>query len=485
MPVETFQLTLLLIAVAIGVAILVLLAFLCAGLRRQEQLEKEEAERTLDAADAMMEGVQAAKRDILSGVAQSDARLTQAMANLINFSGESQNRSTESVNRFTAAAQAELKAMNDKIAQEFRALQGLLDERLARILETNAANTEAMNGRLSQSLEVMRKDNAEKLEAMRATVQEKLEKTLADRLQMSFRVVDEKLGLVQTGLGEMRRMAESVAKLQGVLSNVKTRGMFGETQLSALLSEILSPCQYGEQVRLIPDANVVVDFAVKLPGRDKYAPCWLPIDAKFPLEDWESLEDARRESDAARAAEASKALERAVLKQAKSIREKYVRPPFTTEFAVMFLPAEGLYAEVIQMPGLLDRLQREMRVTPAGPVIMSALLNSLMMGFMTLAMEKRSADVWKLLGEVKAEFASFAKQFALVEKKFREAQSSLEAMNTRTRMLDKRMRAIDAVTDELPFEEGAAANAIEAALTPALSEESGRAEDRLVGDEAC
>ena len=195
----------------------------------------------------------------------------------------------------------------------------LLSERQAKSLEN-------VRGTVSEALEKVRAENAEKLEAMRATVQEKLDRTLTERLQTSFRTVDEKLGLVQTGLGEMRRMAESVSKLQGILANVKTRGMFGETQLSAILSEILTPQQYGEQVRLFPDSNVVVDFAVRLPGRGGDAPCWLPIDAKFPLEDWTALADAERDADRARADEARKALERAIWKQAKSIREKYVRP---------------------------------------------------------------------------------------------------------------------------------------------------------------
>lgn len=413
-----------------------------------------------DTVDALLEGVAGAKRDLLFAVSQTDSRLTQAMTGLMSFVSQSQNASGESVAKLTAAAQAELKEMNAKLAREFLALQGMVDERFAKVLEANAAQSQMLSerqakslenvrGTVSEALEKVRAENAEKLEAMRATVQEKLDRTLTERLQTSFRTVDEKLGLVQTGLGEMRRMAESVSKLQGILANVKTRGMFGETQLSAILSEILTPQQYGEQVRLFPDSNVVVDFAVRLPGRGGDAPCWLPIDAKFPLEDWTALADAERDADRARADEARKALERAIWKQAKSIREKYVRAPYTTDFAVMFLPSEGLYAEVLRMPGLFERLQRELHVTPAGPVVVSALLNSLLMGFMTLAMEKRSADVWAILGEVKTEFESFTKQFAMVEKKFREAQASLEQMNTRTRAVEKRMRAID-LQVELP-----------------------------------
>ena len=300
---------------------------------------------------------------------------------------------------------------------------------------------------MDASLEKVRAENAQKLEAMRATVEEKLDRTLSERLSASFRMVDEKLGLVQSGLGEMRRMAQSVSRLQNVLANVKTRGTFGEVRLAAILSEILTPAQYAAQARLDPKSAEAVDFAVRLPGRADDAPCWLPIDSKFPLEDWELLENAEREGNASAAAEARKGLERAVLKQAKSIREKYVRPPVTTEFAVMFLPSEGLYAEVLRTPGLFERLQREFRITPAGPTVIAALLNSLLMGFMTLAMEKRSSEVWKILAEVKTDFAVFSRQFETVEKKFREAQSSLEQMSVKSRRMGARMQAIDALAD--------------------------------------
>jgi len=328
----------------------------------------------------------------------------------------------------------------------------------AKVLQTNAGAQEALGAKLSAalaevrgtvdaSLEKVRAENAQKLEAMRATVEEKLDRTLSERLSASFRMVDEKLGLVQSGLGEMRRMAQSVSRLQNVLANVKTRGTFGEVRLAAILSEILTPAQYAAQARLDPKSAEAVDFAVRLPGRADDAPCWLPIDSKFPLEDWELLENAEREGNASAAAEARKGLERAVLKQAKSIREKYVRPPVTTEFAVMFLPSEGLYAEVLRTPGLFERLQREFRITPAGPTVIAALLNSLLMGFMALAMEKRSSEVWKILAEVKTDFAVFSRQFETVEKKFREAQSSLEQMSVKSRRMGARMQAIDALAD--------------------------------------
>ena len=221
-------------------------------------------------------------------------------------------------------------------------------------------------------------------------------------------------------------------------------------QLNAILEEVLAPGQFASQVKLDPKSGEMVDFAVRLPGRDMENPCWLPIDSKFPLEDWEMLEEAERAGDPARAADARKGLERALLKQAKSIRDKYVKPPVTTEFAVTFLPSEGLYAEALRISGLADRLQRELRITPAGPTVITALLNSLLMGFMTLAMEKRSGEVWRILTEVKTEFAGFTRQFEVVEKKFREAQSSLEQMSVKSRRMGSRMESIEALADEHP-----------------------------------
>ena len=448
MPTEHTLLLALFGLLALTVGLLALLIYLVLSDRHRRGAEGD------DLCDALLEGVAGAKREIEGTVAKTDARLSAGLSSLITYSTTEQKRSSESVERFAASARGDLARMNETLAKEFLALQSMVDERFAKVLQTNAGAQEALGVKLSAalaevrgtvdaSLEKVRAENAQKLEAMRATVEEKLDRTLSERLSASFRMVDEKLGLVQSGLGEMRRMAQSVSRLQNVLANVKTRGTFGEVRLS----EILTPAQYAAQARLDPKSAEAVDFAVRLPGRADDAPCWLPIDSKFPLEDWELLENAEREGNASAAAEASKGLERAVLKQAKSIREKYVRPPVTTEFAVMFLPSEGLYAEVLRTPGLFERLQREFRITPAGPTVIAALLNSLLMGFMTLAMEKRSSEVWKILAEVKTDFAVFSRQFETVEKKFREAQSSLEQMSVKSRRMGARMQAIDALAD--------------------------------------
>ena len=439
--------TLLLALIALNALLLIAVAALAIVTLRGWRAREEALAARDEAGDALVEALSAAQRDLAARIAQTDARLTAGINGLVNYVAAEEKRSAASVERFSSAARADLARMNDTLAREFLSLQGMVDARFAKVLETNAGAAEGLGRRLDEALERVRLENAGKLEAMRATVEEKLDRTLSERLATSFRRVDEKLGLVESGLGEMRRMAQSVTRLQNVLANVKTRGTFGEVQLAAILEEVLSPGQFAAQVRLDPKSAERVDFAIRLPGRSDEAPCWLPVDSKFPLEDWEALEQAEREGDQDAAAAARKALERAILRQAKSIRDKYVRPPVTTEFAVMFLPSEGLYAEVLRIPGLADRLQRELRITPAGPTVVTALLNSLLMGFMTLAMERRSGEVWRILTEVKREFGAFSRQFEVVERKFREAQSSLEQMSVRSRSMGSRMQAIESLAD--------------------------------------
>ncbi|MDO5532293.1 DNA recombination protein RmuC [Sutterella sp.] len=450
---ETQELLLTLTALA-ALAVILLVALITLHLtdRRRQERERDET------VDALVESVLATRSELGGAIRETDARLSGAMTGLLSYVTTEQKRAGDAVERFSGAARTDLARMNTTLAEEFRGLQGMMDGRFAKVLETNAGAAEALGrrleaemkevrGTLDTALEKMRAENEKKLEAMRSTVAEKLEATLTDRISASFRRVDEKLGLVESGLGEMREMARSVSRLQNILANVKTRGTFGEVQLAAILDEVLAPGQYGSQVKVKPGSAERVDFAVRLPGRDPAEPCWLPIDSKFPLEDWEALEAAEREGDPERAAAARKGLERALVKQAKSIHEKYVNPPVTTEFAVMFLPSEGLYAEALRTPGLADRLQREFRITPAGPTVITALLNSLLMGFMTLAMEERSTEVWRILSEVKTEFTGFTKQFETVERKFREAQTSLEQMSARSRRMGAKMQGIDSLGD--------------------------------------
>ena len=291
-------------------------------------------------------------------------------------------------------------------------------------------------------LTAIQADNASKLEDMRRTVDEKLHATLEQRLGESFKLVSDRLEQVHRGLGEMQHLAAGVGDLKRVLTNVKTRGTWGEVQLSALLEQLLTREQFAANVATRPGSNERVDFAIRLPGRDDGAEVWLPLDAKFPIEDYQRLIDA---VDPATAEEAARAIEARIRQEARSIREKYVAPPHTTDFAILYLPIEGLYAEALRRPGLSESLQRDCRVTLAGPTTLAAMLNSLQMGFRTLAIEQRSAEVWAVLGAVKAEFGKFGEALAHTRKKLDEASNSISKAETRTRQLSRRLKDVEAL----------------------------------------
>jgi DNA recombination protein RmuC len=300
-----------------------------------------------------------------------------------------------------------------------------------------------LNGQLEQlrqaveaRLKDLQSDNANKLEVIRKTVDEKLHATLEQRLGESFKLVSDRLEQVYRGLGEMQTLAIGVGDLKRVLTNVKTRGTWGEIQLESLLEQVLTPEQYGKNIKTVPGSHHLVEFAVKLPGRDTNdQPVWLPIDAKFPKEQYERLLDAFDAANIEGVAIAGKALEVAVKLEAKTIAEKYLSPPHTTDFAILFLPTEGLYAEIVKRAGLVDTLQREYRVTVAGPVTLTALLNALQMGFRTLALEKRSSEVWTVLGAVKTEFAKFGDVLAKTRDTLERAARNIESAETRSRAM--------------------------------------------------
>ena len=294
-------------------------------------------------------------------------------------------------------------------------------------------------------LTAIQADNSAKLEEMRRTVDEKLHATLEQRLGQSFQLVSERLEQVHRGLGEMQTLAAGVGDLKRVLTNVKTRGTWGEVQLSALLEQLLTADQFSANVATRPDSNERVDFAIRLPGKGDGAVVWLPIDAKFPIEDYQRLLDAQDRCDPAAVEEAAKAIEMRLKSEARSIREKYVSPPHTTDFAMLYLPIEGLYAEALRRPGLAEALQRDHRVSLAGPTTLAALLNSLQMGFRTLAIEQRSAEVWAVLGAVKTEFGKFGEALAHTKKKLDEASNSISKAETRTRQLSRRLREVEAL----------------------------------------
>jgi DNA recombination protein RmuC len=335
----------------------------------------------------------------------------------------------------------------DELANAMNRQQHALMARLTELTQLNENKLEAMRETVERKLTAMQVDNNAKLEQMRVTVDEKLHATLEQRLGESFKLVGERLELVHKGLGEMQTLASGVGDLKKVLTNVKTRGTLGEIQLDALLEQSLAPDQYERNAAIKKLGAERVDFAVKLPDKsDGGRSVLLPIDAKFPLEDYQRLIDAQEAGDAAASAEALKLLEARVKAEAKSIRDKYIDPPSTTEFAVLFLPLEGLYAEVLRRPGLWDTLQREYRVIVTGPTTLSALLNSLQMGFRTLAIQKRTSEVWQVLGAVKTEFGKFGDLLDKTQKKLLEASNTLDSAAVRTRAIERRLRSVE----ELP-----------------------------------
>lgn len=322
----------------------------------------------------------------------------------------------------------------------------LLDQRFGTLTADNEKRLTDVRTTLETRLGAIQQDNAAKLEQMRATVDEKLQSTLETRLGQSFQLVSERLEAVQRGLGEMQALATGVGDLKRVLTNVKTRGTFGEVQLGALLEQILVAEQYASNVATVPGSAERVEYAIRLPGGDDDSgPVWLPIDAKYPVEDYQRLLDAQDAADLEGAMLAGKALEVRVREEARRIHTKYVSPPHTTDFAILFLPTEGLYAEVIRRPGLSDQLQRDHRVTIAGPTTLTALLNSLQMGFRTLAIQKRSSEVWQVLAAVKNEFGKFATVLERTQKQLDSATNSIKNAGVRTRAIERKLRGVESL----------------------------------------
>ena len=323
-------------------------------------------------------------------------------------------------------------------------LSATLTEQLKALSESNALRLaelrQAVEGRLTQ----LQQGNEAKLEQMRATVDEKLHATLEQRLGESFKQVAERLEQVHKGLGEMQTLARDVGSLNRVLTNVKSRGIYGEVQLAGLLEQVFTPEQYAANVATVPGSNERVEFAIRLPGqRSDGVPLWLPIDAKFPREDYERLLDAQDRADPVAAEAAGKGIETQLKLEARTIRAKYIAPPHTTDFGILFVPTEGLYAEALRRPGLMEALQREHKVMLAGPTTLLATLSSLQMGFRTLALEKRSAEVWEVLGAVKTEFGKFGDVLAKTKKKLAEASKTIDDAEVRTRAMTRQLRGVE------------------------------------------
>jgi DNA recombination protein RmuC len=337
---------------------------------------------------------------------------------------------------------------SQQLAMLQKTLADTLNTQLQGLSESNARRMNEVRETMEKQLTQLQSTNSAKLDEMRATVDEKLQTTLQARLGESFKQVADRLEQVHKGLGEMQTLAQGVGDLKHLLTNVKTRGIFGEAQLASLLEQVFAVDQYGAQIATKPGSKNVVDFAVKLPGRSVDGePLWLPIDAKFPNEDYERLLDAQANADVLGAEAAGKALEIRIRLEAKSIAEKYIEPPYTTDFAILFLPTEGLYAEVLRRPGLMESLQREHRITLAGPTTLLAMLSSLQMGFRTLALEKRSSEVWQVLGAVKTEFGKFGGMLDKARSQTETVLKTLTDADVRTRAMGRVLKQVEALPE--------------------------------------
>jgi DNA recombination protein RmuC len=393
--------------------------------------------------------------------AKNEASSQQIKETLENISQKS-NRSFKeelSINR-REVAESE-KRLREEISVLFKGFGDPIERRMGDLAKTQNTNFEGFSAKLAElidknetrmdrvkeaverKLEGIQKDNSEKLEVMRQTVDEKLQSTLDKRLSESFKQVGDKLDSVHVGLGEMKNLATDVGGLKKVLTNVKTRGIWGEIQLEALLEQILSPEQYAKNVAVKRDGRERVEFAIKFPGgEDNGLPCWLPIDSKFPQEDYHRLVEAYEQADAEAVEAASKQLELTIRNEAKSINEKYIDPPNTTNFAILFLPYESLYAEVVRRPGLCESLQRSYRVSITCPSTLGALLTSLQMGFKTLAIQKRSSEVWEILGTVKTEFGKFTGLLERTQKQLKTVTGTIESATKKTRTIERKLEKV-------------------------------------------
>ena len=371
--------------------------------------------------------------------------------------GELREQLADSIQRTDARLDELRAALNDdahkarlELATGQQQFADNLGTQLRELTTRNEQRIGEMRATLESQLKSLQADNAQKLEQMRATVDEKLHATLETRLTESFGNVTRMLAQVHQGLGDMSKLAADVGGLQRVLTNVKSRGVFGEVQLAGLLEQVFAPDQYAANVATIPGSSERVEFAVRFPGSSDDAVVWLPIDAKFPREDYERLLDAQEAANADDARTAGDALERRVRDEAKRIRGKYVSAPHTTEFAVLFLPTEGLYAEVLRRPGLFEAMQREQRITIAGPTTLLALLTSLQVGFRTVAIEQRSAEVWRILEKAKTEFGKFGDVLDNVKSKLDLASKQIEQTGVRTRAIERSLRDIETLPGETP-----------------------------------
>lgn len=368
---------------------------------------------------------------------------------------ESERASRETRKELSVSVQSLAQSIREEIGQSASAQKNQLDsfaKQLASLTTSTENRMESVRKTVEDKLKSIQEDNHRQIEQMRQTVDEKLHTTLEKRLGESFKQVSDRLEQVHRGLGEMQTLATGVGDLKRVLTNIKARGTWGEVQLGMLLEQVLTPDQYEQNVKTKQNSNDHVEYAIKLPGREEgsSSTVWLPVDAKFPMEDYQVLVAAQDRADQEQVLTAGRQLETKIKNEAKSIRDKYIDPPTTTDFGVLFLPIEGLYAEVVRRPGLTDFLQREYRVVVAGPTTFAALLNSLQMGFKTLAIQKRSSEIWGILGAVKSEFGKFAEILERTQKQLQTASSTLESAATKSRTIEKKLKKVEEMPGGAP-----------------------------------
>ncbi|ACV37175.1 DNA recombination protein RmuC [Accumulibacter sp.] len=388
-------------------------------------------------------------RELQGGLERLERELRQEMAlgrqEAASAARGDREEQSLSVGRLSQTLASQMAQLGHLQAQQLESF----GQHLAHLTNSNEQRFEQLRLAVEARLGVMQADNASKLEDIRRTVDEKLHATLEQRLGESFKLVSDRLEQVHRGLGEMQTLATGVGDLKRVLSNVKIRGTWGEVQLAALLEQLLTPEQYVKNVVTRSAGSDRVEFAIRLPGRDlgddDQRPVWLPIDAKFPLEDYQRLLDAQERGDPAALDAAVRGLELRLREEARKIHDKYVEPPYTTDFAILYLPTEGLYAEALRRPGLVDVLQRDWRICIAGPTTLSALLNSLQMGFRTLAIERRSSEVWAVLGAIKTEFGKFGEILEATRRKLEQASRSIESAGVRTRQIERKLKSVEAL----------------------------------------
>ncbi|MBL8343775.1 MAG: DNA recombination protein RmuC [Rubrivivax sp.] len=438
-----------LLALLVAAAVLNLLVLLWLALRPRDRGAAEQAQQQVERQmGRQVERLERELRDELGRQGQGTrADLATFQQMLLTQSGDVARTQNEQIDSF----RTQLAAMQQASERLLRRVNDTLVEQLQRLAEANERRLGEVRQAVDARLVALQEGNEKKLEQMRATVDEKLHATLEQRLGESFKQVADRLEQVHKGLGEMQALARDVGSLNRVLTNVKTRGIFGEVQLAALLEQVFTPEQYSTNVATVPGSSERVEFAIRMPGRDAGTaagePLWLPIDAKFPREDYDRLLDASERADVAGIETAAKAIEARLRLEARRIRDKYVAPPHTTDFGILFLPTEGLYAEALRRPGLHEALQREFKVMLAGPTTLLATLSSLQMGFRTLALEKRSAEVWEVLGAVKTEFGRFGVVLQKTRKKLDEAASSIEQAEVRTRQMARQLKDVEALPE--------------------------------------